>query len=132
MRRYAGIRALKAASAQLDGGRLKRELANHLQRVYIDLMARPTDKTPSVKGHRLSIRIQDRDRDLFDRAAEANRETLTQFLVAGGRERAERLLADRTRFQLSPDARDELVAIMDREASPNPKLGKLFSRCSDA
>lgn len=67
---------------------------------------------------------------LFDRAADANRETLTQFLVAGGRERAERLLADRTRFQLSPAAWDELVAIMDREARPNPKLAKLFSRRS--
>ncbi|HVV89539.1 MAG TPA: DUF1778 domain-containing protein [Solirubrobacterales bacterium] len=45
---------------------------------------------------------------------------------------AERLLADRTRFQLSPDAWDELVAIMDREAKPNPKLAKLFSRRSDS
>jgi uncharacterized protein (DUF1778 family) len=53
-------------------------------------------------------------------------------LVAGGRERAERLLADRTRFQLAPDAWDELVAIMDREAKPNPKLAKLFSRSPDA
>jgi uncharacterized protein (DUF1778 family) len=43
-------------------------------------------------------------------------------------ERAERLLADRTRFQLSPAAWDELIATMDREARPNLKLGKLFSR----
>jgi uncharacterized protein (DUF1778 family) len=42
-------------------------------------------------------------------------------------ERAERLLADRTRFRLSPDAWDELVAIMDREARPIPKLAKVFS-----
>jgi hypothetical protein len=47
-------------------------------------------------------------------------------------ERTERLLADRTRFQLPPDAWDELVSIMDRKAKPNPKLGKLFSRPSDA
>jgi uncharacterized protein (DUF1778 family) len=82
----------------------------------------------AVKGQRLSLRVEDRDRELFDRAADANRETLTQFLVAGGRERAERLLADRTRFQLSPDAWEELVAIMDRDARPNPQLAKLFSR----
>jgi hypothetical protein len=43
-------------------------------------------------------------------------------------ERAERLLADRTRFQLPPDAWDELVAIMDREAKPNPKIAQLFVR----
>ena len=45
-------------------------------------------------------------------------------------ERAERLLADRTRFQLPPDAWDHLVAIMDREARPNSKLAMLFSRRS--
>jgi uncharacterized protein (DUF1778 family) len=95
-------------------------------------MARTTDDAPRVKGQRLSLRVEDRDRELFDRAADANRETLTQFLVAGGRERAERLLADRTRFQLSPDAWDELVAIMDREAKPNPKLAKLFPPRSDS
>lgn len=95
-------------------------------------MARTTEESPRVKGQRLSLRVEDRDRELFDRAADANRETLTQFLVAGGRERAERLLADRTRFQLSPDAWDDLVAIMDREARPNPKLAKLFSPRSAA
>jgi hypothetical protein len=42
-------------------------------------------------------------------------------------ERAERLLADRTRFQLSSDAWGGLVAIMDREAQPNPKLAMLLS-----
>lgn len=47
-------------------------------------------------------------------------------------ERAERLLADRTRFQLPPGAWDELVAIMDRKAKRNPKLMKLFSRRSAA
>jgi uncharacterized protein (DUF1778 family) len=129
--------------------------------MYSDYMPRSTDKTPrakgskvakastrasgktsgrpaktvrtgAVKGRRLSLRVEDRDRALFDRAADANRETLTQFLVAGGRERAERLLADRTRFQLSPDAWEELVAIMDRDARPNPQLARLFSRRSAA
>jgi uncharacterized protein (DUF1778 family) len=88
-------------------------------------MVRPDDETSSVKGRRLSPRIETGDRD---RDAEAGRETLTQFLAAGGGTRVERLLADRTRFQLSPDAWGDLVAIMDREATPNPKLAKLFSR----
>lgn len=47
-------------------------------------------------------------------------------------ERAERLLADRTRFQLSPEAWNELVAIMDREPQPSPKLAKLLSGRSAA
>lgn len=47
-------------------------------------------------------------------------------------ERAERLLADRRRFQLPPDAWGELHAIMDRKAKRNPRLAKLFSCPSDA
>jgi uncharacterized protein (DUF1778 family) len=46
-------------------------------------------------------------------------------------ERAERLLADRTNIRLSPGAWDELVAILDREAHPNPKLAKVFLGRSD-
>ena len=45
-------------------------------------------------------------------------------------ERVELLLADRICFQLPPAAWDDLVAIMDREAKPNPKLAGLFSRRS--
>jgi hypothetical protein len=88
MRRYVCIRALKRVSAQFVEGGLNRDLARGRQRVYIHLMTRTSDETPS--------------------------------------ERAERLRADRTHFQLSPDAWDELVAIMDRKAKPNPKLAKLF------
>jgi hypothetical protein len=92
MRRYVGIWALKRVSAQFVGGGLNRDLARDRQRVYIDLMTRTSDETPS--------------------------------------ERAERLHADRARFQLPPDSWDDLVAIMDREAKPNPKLAKLISRRS--
>jgi uncharacterized protein (DUF1778 family) len=101
-------------------------------------MPRSTAKTPksgakpartgALKAQRVSLRVEEEDRALFDLAAATSRETLTQFLVAGGRERAERLLADRTRFQLSAGAWDELVAVMDRDAKPNPELARLFSR----
>jgi hypothetical protein len=43
-------------------------------------------------------------------------------------ERAERLLADRTNFQLPPVGRDELVAVMDRAARPISVLAKIVSR----
>jgi uncharacterized protein (DUF1778 family) len=88
--------------------------ANHLQRVYIDVMARLIDEDPSGKGRRFSLRVEDRDREPVDRAADVNPEARTQFLVFGGRERGGRLLSDRPRFQLSPDNWDKLVVIMDR------------------
>lgn len=65
-RRYVGIWALKRVGAQFVGGGLNRDLASDRQGVYIHLMTRTSDRTPS--------------------------------------ERAELLLAGRTRFRMSPDA----------------------------
>jgi uncharacterized protein (DUF1778 family) len=84
-------------------------------------------KTES-KTERLNLRIEEQDRALFDRAAQEQRETLTQFLVESGRERAERLLADRTLFQVDSAEFRALEAAMDRPAEVRPELVKLFKR----
>jgi uncharacterized protein (DUF1778 family) len=81
-----------------------------------------------AKTQRLNLRIEQEDEALFKRAAEVQRESLTQFLVESGRERAQRLLADRTSFHLDPEAWQELVAAMDRPAKARPELAKLFSQ----
>jgi uncharacterized protein (DUF1778 family) len=80
------------------------------------------------KTQRLNLRIEKEDEDLFKRAAMVRRESLTQFLVESGRERAERLLADRTSFRVDSEAWQEIVAIMDQPAKVRPQLAKLFSR----
>ncbi len=80
------------------------------------------------KTQRLNLRIGEEDEALFKRAAEVHRESLTQFLVEGGRERAERLLADRTNFVVDADAWQAIVAAMDRPARHRPELADLFSR----
>ncbi len=80
-----------------------------------------------AKG-RVNLRIEQEDRALFARAATVHRESLTQFLVESGRERAERLLADRTSFQVDSAAWRKLVAAMDRPAQKQPELARLFSR----
>lgn len=77
---------------------------------------------------RVNLRIEKEDRALFARAATVHRESLTQFLVESGRERAERLLADRTSFRVAPEAWQEIVSAMDRPAQPRPELARLFSR----
>jgi uncharacterized protein (DUF1778 family) len=61
---------------------------------------------------RINLRIEEQDRALFDRAATSARETLTQFLVEGGRERAERLLADRTSFRVESADWKALIAAL--------------------
>lgn len=80
------------------------------------------------KTQRLNLRIEKEDEALFKRAAEVQRESLTQFLVESGRERAERLLADRTSFHVDPEAWQELVAAMDGSPQARPGLAELFNR----
>ena len=76
----------------------------------------------------LNLRIDPQDRALFDRAADAQRETLTQFLVESGRERAERLLADRNSFSIDSESWRQLMEALDRPAQVRPELVDLFSR----
>lgn len=83
---------------------------------------------PSTKTQRLNLRIEKEDEALFKWAAQVHRESLTQFLVESGRERAERLLADRTSFRVDAEAWQAIAAAMDRPATARPELAKLFSR----
>ena len=89
--------------------------------MYIVPMASP-------KTQRINFRIEQEDEALFKQAALVHRESLTQFLVESGRERAERLLADRTSFRVDPEAWQEIVAAMDQPAKARPELSRLFSR----
>jgi uncharacterized protein (DUF1778 family) len=82
--------------------------------------------TPKIQ--RLNLRIAKDDEILFKQAALVHRESLTQFLVESGRERAERLLADRTSFSVDSDTWQEIAAAMDQPAKARPELSKLFSR----
>lgn len=58
----------------------------------------------------------------------ATPKTHPQFLIESGRERDERLLADRTSFSVDSDAWEEIVAAMDQPVKVRPELAKLFSR----
>jgi uncharacterized protein (DUF1778 family) len=55
-----------------------------------------------TKTQRVHLRVAASDDRLFRSAAAAADESLSEFLVESGRERAERVLANRTRFVLSP------------------------------
>ena len=54
----------------------------------------------TIKTARVHLRIAADDKELFERAGSLHEESLTEFLVGSGRERAERLLADRAQFAL--------------------------------
>ena len=80
------------------------------------------------KSERLNLRVSKRDRDLFEQGAGVESRTLTEFLVEGGRERAERLLADRSDFVLGESSYRQLMVMLDRPARLKPELVDLFRR----
>jgi uncharacterized protein (DUF1778 family) len=87
---------------------------------------RPVSET---KTQRVHLRVAASDDELFRSAAAATHESLSEFLVESGRERAERVLADRTRFVLSSAQWRAFTAALDRPAREIPAVVELF-RCS--
>lgn len=83
---------------------------------------------PGTKTQRVHLRVAAGDDELFRSAAAAADESLSEFLVESGRERAERVLADRTRFVLSPTEWRDFTAALDRPAREIPELVELFRR----
>jgi uncharacterized protein (DUF1778 family) len=81
-----------------------------------------------TKTKRVNLRVAERDDDLFRRAAGFAEQSLSEFLVASGRERAERLLADRTRFVLSDQQWAAFNAALDRPARARPEVVELLRR----
>jgi uncharacterized protein (DUF1778 family) len=83
---------------------------------------------PETKNQRMHLRVAARDDELFRSAAAAANESLSEFLVESGRERAERLLADRTRFVLSPAQWRAFTAALDLPPREIPEMVELFRR----
>jgi uncharacterized protein (DUF1778 family) len=81
----------------------------------------------SPKSARLDIRIAPEDRERFDRAAAATGKSLSDFIVEGGREHADRVLADRTVFSLDAASWETFVTELDRPPRENAKLDRLLS-----
>lgn len=81
-----------------------------------------------TKTGRLHLRVAAGDDELFRSAAAALHETLSEFLVKSGRERAERILADRTRFVLPPAEWQAMTDALDRPPHAIPAVARLLSR----
>jgi uncharacterized protein (DUF1778 family) len=81
-----------------------------------------------IKTHRVHLRVAAEDDELLRSAAASARQTLSEFLIEGGRDRAERVLGDRARFVLSDAEWDHFAAALDRPARESPALRELFRR----
>jgi len=81
-----------------------------------------------LKTARLNLRVAEGDDRLFREAAAMASETVSEFLLESARERAQRLLADRTEFTLDAARWEAFTAALDRPAEVRPELVELFSR----
>lgn len=82
----------------------------------------------ATKTARVNLRVAPADDVLLRQAADLLGETLSEFLIESGRERAERLVADRTRFVLDEAAWTAFNEALDRPAEVKPELRDLFVR----
>lgn len=86
------------------------------------------DSMNATKTSRLNLRVAPADDALLRQAAELLGETMSEFLVESARERAERLVADRTRFVLADEQWCAFCAALDRPAEVKPAVRELFER----
>ena len=86
----------------------------------------------NAKTSRRNVRFSPADDLLFRDAASVLGESVSEFLVESGRERAEMVLADRTRFVIGRDAWEAFGAALDRDAETKPAVVELLRRSQPA
>ena len=82
------------------------------------------------RNRRMDLRTTAEERDLIDRAVAATGTDLTEFVVTHAYEAAQRVLADRGRFELDPAEAQEWEEINSRRAHDLPGLRRLMQRPS--
>ena len=86
--------------------------------------------TTRTRSTRLEVRTTLEERTLIDRAVAESGTDLTSFVVAHVTDAAMRVLADRDRFALSPDAARAWEDLNARPARDLKGLRQLFERSS--
>jgi len=79
---------------------------------------------------RINLRVDSETEARLRAAAEANGETLTSFLLAAGRQRAEEVLARAQRIVIDREAFERFVAALEEPGEPSPTLRRYASEPS--
>ena len=82
------------------------------------------------KRERFNIRTTSEEKALVERAASLVRMTTSQFVLQAAVRSAEEVVADQTRFVLSPEKWDAFVEALDRPAREIPELKRASSKTS--
>jgi uncharacterized protein (DUF1778 family) len=78
------------------------------------------------KEHRFHLRASERDVSTISRAAASTGVSVSAFILESAAERAERTLADQTRFVLSEKQWQAFIEALDQPARHLPRLEKLL------
>ena len=70
----------------------------------------------TTKGERFNIRAKREEKALVEQAAAASHMTTSQFVMQAALRSAEEVLADQTRFSISPEQWDSFVTALDQPA----------------
>jgi uncharacterized protein (DUF1778 family) len=82
----------------------------------------------SNKTERIEVRLSEREQELLREAAEAERMTVSAFILSTVVPRAKEVV-DRSRdIRMSAEAYEQFLAELDRPAESVPELQELFSR----
>lgn len=79
------------------------------------------------KSERIDVRATLPVKQLLQEAARAAHKNVSEFLLDAGILAANQMLADRLRFELSPEQWDAFQAALDQPVTAKPKLNKLLS-----
>ncbi|MEO0414157.1 MAG: DUF1778 domain-containing protein [Verrucomicrobiota bacterium] len=77
---------------------------------------------------RLEARIDPHSKGVLKRAAEINRQSLSEFVVSTALKKAKRILEKEDSWQLSPEQSAEFVAALMADGEPNDKLKRAAER----
>jgi uncharacterized protein (DUF1778 family) len=81
-----------------------------------------------TRSERLQLRVSPAQRQILMAAAEAQQQTLTDYVVSHAVQAAKEDLADRRFFGIDGVAWAEFKELLKRPAQPKPKLERLLSQ----
>lgn len=84
--------------------------------------------TTTLKAQRLQIRVDQEEKRLLERAAEASHQTVSAFVLQAAALHAERTLAERHVIHLSPEVAALFSEALDRPAEVNRRLAAQLDR----
>ena len=91
-------------------------------------MATTLPESSRLRAENINLRVTRSQKELIDRAAEAQGRNRSDFMLEAACREAESVLLDRCYFQLDDDAFRRFTEMLDAPPKDNPRLARLLAR----